>query len=707
MSLQSLKARFVGSYLILVVLFVIQLPILYVILSGMGDKYVQEDVAGSLRKRAVSVVEVLNRHIVTGEEALAEQFNQQKLAYNVVIATLRTGSEKVPAITDAELLTKLTAVEARWESMRSALDDGLTEGVRLVNLRKNVEDSTFPMVAKFNTMISSMQATGSDKVMQSVNVAGLQRMRTVKLSYLFSRAFVTYGDKSEIEADIDKTVKGFEGTLGDLKALALGSGAKGQDFRRAVAQVESYWKIRKAYIYEGTAAARVYHGIVKDLGSNHTPAVVKIADELTKMFIHKAQVSAMNGMKIVSVSVVLSALIAAFFMWSSVAMILRPIIRIKDVVNSYAKGDLTTRADVKVAFLGKQLNDEVSELGRSVDEMADRMSTVIGKMSDSSKHLAVASEQLNVSSTSMEIGANKQNEQTTNVATAMEQMGATVLEVARSSHNVAESALSARDIASNGGDVVREAIIAMKEVSESTSVTADMVAKLGKSSEEIGTIVSVINDIADQTNLLALNAAIEAARAGEQGRGFAVVADEVRKLAERTGLATKEISLMISTIQSDTSIAVKAMDEGTAKVENGVKLANEAGDALEQIDQGIQNVSDMISQIATATEEQSATTGEININMESITEVSISTIYSIQEVVRSTDELALLSKDLDVLVSAFRLPQAGGSGVAEFNDKKNNKESGEGESGSGNEGDSRALKLVSNKVMKGTKAALL
>jgi len=332
MSLQSLKARFVGSYLILVVLFVIQIPILYVILSGMGDKYVQEDVAGSLRKRAVSVVEVLNRHIVTGEAVLAEQFNQQKIDYNAVITILRTGSEKVPAITDPELLVKLTAVEARWELMRSVLDDGMTDGVRLVNLRKNVEDSTFPMVAKFNTMIAGMQATGSDKVMQSINAAGLQRMRTVKLSYLFSRAFLTYGDKSAIEADIDKTVKGFEGTLGDLKVLALGVGGKGQAFRKAVEQVESYWKTRKAYIYEGTAAARAYHGIVKDLGSNHTPAVVKIADELTKMFIHKAQVSAMNGMKIVGASVVVSALVAAFFMWSSVAMILRPMILLQELM---------------------------------------------------------------------------------------------------------------------------------------------------------------------------------------------------------------------------------------------------------------------------------------------------------------------------------------------------------------------------------------
>jgi len=703
MNIQSVKARFVGSYLILVVLFVIQLPIIYVILSGMGEKYVQEDYAGSLRKRAVQITEVLNRRIVTGNEALEQVFQQQKKDYYTVMSTLRTGSDKIPAITDPELLAKLTRVEGEWEKMRTALDDGLKVGVALVQGKINVEDSTFPMVGKLNAMIAAMAATGRSDVAGFINVAGLQRMRTVKLSYLLERYFVTFNGKEALTAEINKTINGFEGTLNDLRGAAIGVGSAGKDFLSKLNGVEDYWKVRKDYMVKTMAFSDNYNAKTTELADVYSPMVVRVADELTKMFVKKAEVSAMNGIYIMAVSVAVSALVAAFFMWSSISMILRPIMRIKDVVNSYANGDLTTRADVKVAFFGKELSDEVSQLGRSVDKMADKM-----KMSDSSKHLAVASDQLNVSSTSMEIGANKQNEQTTHVATAMEEMGATVQEVARSSQDVAESAASARDIASNGGSVVREAIIAMQEVSESTSVTAKMISKLGDSSEEIGTIVSVINDIADQTNLLALNAAIEAARAGEQGRGFAVVADEVRKLAERTGTATKEISSMIGAIQNDTSIAVDAMSAGTEKVENGVKLANEAGEALGQIDAGIQNVSDMINQIATATEEQSATTDEININMEAITEVSVSTIYSIKEVVKSTDELSVLAKDLDALVSGFKLPQAGGKGVAGFNAKKDKEQKKGGGAGGGNDNEGRGrLKVVSSKVMNGARAAAL
>jgi methyl-accepting chemotaxis protein len=699
MKLQSVKARFIGSYLILVVLFVIQIPIIYVILSGMGEKYVQEDYAGSLRKRAVQVTEVLNRHIVTGDESLEQVFHQQKKDYYTVMSTLRTGSAEIPAITDAELLAKLTQVEGEWEKMRIALDEAMEAGDALVLGKVYVEDSTFPMVGKLNAMIAAMLATGSNDVKGFVNVAGLQRMRTVKLSYLLERYFVAFNGKRDLAADINKTIRGFEGTLGDLRGAALGVGVSGKDFLSKLESVEGAWKTRKQSMVSTMAFSDTYNAKTIELAEVYSPTVVRVADELTKMFVKKAEISAMNGIKIMALSVAISALVAAFFMWSSITMVLRPLIRIKDVVNSYAHGDLTTRADVHVAFLGKELNDEVSELGSSVDAMANKMSEVIGKMSESSKHLAVASNQLNVSSSSMEIGANKQNEQTTQVATAMEEMGATVLEVAKSSQDVAESAVNARDIASNGGAVVREAIVAMKEVAESTSVTADMISKLGKSSEEIGAIVSVINDIADQTNLLALNAAIEAARAGEQGRGFAVVADEVRKLAERTGSATKEISSMIGAIQNDTSIAVDAMGEGTEKVENGVKLANEAGEALGQIDSGIQNVSDMINQIATATEEQSATTDEININMESITEVSVSTICSIKEVVKSTDELAVLAKDLDVLVSGFRLPQHAAKGLADFNATKGKEQDG---------GDAKSsLKIVSSKFAKSRKAAML
>ncbi|MEK7773961.1 MAG: methyl-accepting chemotaxis protein, partial [Deltaproteobacteria bacterium] len=290
---------------------------------------------------------------------------------------------------------------------------------------------------------------------------------------------------------------------------------------------------------------------------------------------------------------------------------------------------------------------------------------VIGGIKDSSGLLASAAEQLSASSSQIAEGADRQSNQTTQVATAMEEMNATVLEVARNSQTVSESAKQARETAEQGGNVISQAVSAMKEVAESTSVTADTVKRLGKSSEDIGAIVSVINDIADQTNLLALNAAIEAARAGEQGRGFAVVADEVRKLAERTTRATKEISNMINSIQAETNKAVNEMADGTLKVENGVRLANEAGEALGKIVNGVHTVTEMISQIATSAEEQSATTDEITQNMDSIKDVSKTSVTAIAEAARASNEMARLATELKDLVSRFSVVhrEAGNAGV--------------------------------------------
>ncbi|MDP2689170.1 MAG: HAMP domain-containing methyl-accepting chemotaxis protein, partial [Deltaproteobacteria bacterium] len=386
--------------------------------------------------------------------------------------------------------------------------------------------------------------------------------------------------------------------------------------------------------------------------------IVTAAEELTKEIASSARGSAMKGVIIMGVAIFLSSMAAVFFMWSTNNQMIKPLIRLKDTVEKFANGDLTTRAGISIRFLGKEIKDEVSDLGQSVDVMAAKMSGVIGRITDSSNLLASASEQLSASSTQITEGANRQSSQTLQAATSMEEMNATVIEVARNSQVASSSAREAQTIATKGGDVVTQAITAMQEVADSTSVTADTIKNLGKSSEEIGTIVSVINDIADQTNLLALNAAIEAARAGEQGRGFAVVADEVRRLAERTTKATKEISGMIKSIQNETAKAVEAMGEGTYKVENGVKLANEAGDSLKRIVTGVESVTDMINHIATSAEQQSATTDEITQNMDSIADVAKSNVTAIGEVANASNEMARLATELKELVANFNIAGA-------------------------------------------------
>ena len=656
MNLQSVKTRFIGSYVFLLVLFIIQLPIVYVLVGGMSEKYSQVDVAGGLRKRAAEITELLNRQVLTGNEGLKGVFETKRGEYQGVLDSFKTGTRTLPALDDPEVIASLDTVSSKWQTMNSALGEAAGTGENLRALKGKVEDSTFPMVAKLNALISAEGATNNPSVTKHIDATGFQRMRTVKLTYLMERYFISYSEKSMLRKEINKTIAGFDSTLAEIKAVAVGiKGSRGAGLLGAVNGVEDLWKARRADINSVINVNDSFYSQITTLLESHAPAVVTSANGFTKLISSKAKADAMRGILTMAVSIIISAVIAVFFMWSTNAMVLRPLVKVKEAVEGLADGDLTRRADIKVKLMGYEFHDEITGLGESVDDMAGQMSEVVGRITDSANLLASASEQLSASSTQIEEGANKQSGQTGQAATAMEEMSATVIEVAKNAQQVSESSNNAQKIAIDGGEVVKQAVTAMQEVSESTSNTAETIGKLGKSSEEIGAIVSVINDIADQTNLLALNAAIEAARAGEQGRGFAVVADEVRKLAERTTSATKEISGMIGSIQSETGSAVESMGEGTEKANNGVNLVHEAGEALGKIVSGVQSVTDMISHIATSTEEQSATTDEITRSMDSISDIARSNVSAIGEVSKATGEMARLATGLKELVSRFTI----------------------------------------------------
>jgi len=234
-------------------------------------------------------------------------------------------------------------------------------------------------------------------------------------------------------------------------------------------------------------------------------------------------------------------------------------------------------------------------------------------------------------------------------------MSSTVTQVSDNSRQASENAKEAGDLARNGGVVVADTVKVIQGVADATRDTSAKIEELGRSSDQIGQIIGVIDDIADQTNLLALNAAIEAARAGEQGRGFAVVADEVRKLAERTTQSTKEIAQMIKTIQEETKKAVSAMTAGTDKVDAGVESAREAGAALEKIIHSADGVQDMVTNIATAATEQASATEQVNSNMEQIAKMVHQSSIGAQESARACQDLSNLALDLQQLVGRFKL----------------------------------------------------
>jgi len=319
------------------------------------------------------------------------------------------------------------------------------------------------------------------------------------------------------------------------------------------------------------------------------------------------------------------------------------------LAEAVAAGDLTGEN------LRVRSHDELGELAIAINKMNDNLKRMLRSISENSLRVASASEELSSSATLQAQGADTQKDQVTRIATAMQEMSTTVQQVSENCLRAAEASSRAAQTAREGGTVVKQALTQMHAIAESVGGSAKEMGELGKSSEHIGRIASVIDDIADQTNLLALNAAIEAARAGEQGRGFAVVADEVRKLAERTTTATKEIAEMIKTIQSGTSAAAKAMEGASLQVEQGVASTERAGDSLQQIIKMSEQVGAMIGNIATGATEQSAATAEINRNMDQIaSQVKESTVGA-QESAKACQDLSDLASDLQSMVGSFKL----------------------------------------------------
>lgn len=314
----------------------------------------------------------------------------------------------------------------------------------------------------------------------------------------------------------------------------------------------------------------------------------------------------------------------------------------------FANGDLTVE-------LSSDRNDEIGKLFEGFNSSVKNIRELIGQVAQNVSSTAETSVKISSSSEQMAAGAQEQSARTSEIASAVEEMTKTILETTRHSSHAAEAAKHGGEIAFEGGKVVDETIAGMDRIAEVVSKSAATVKTLGKSSEQIGEIIQVIDDIADQTNLLALNAAIEAARAGEQGRGFAVVADEVRKLAERTTKATKEIAAMIKQIQTDTNDAVNSIDTGNKEVQKGKQLADKAGESLKEIINSTREINDMITQVAAASEQQSATAEEVSKNIEAINNVTQESALGVQQIASASVDLNEMTENLQKLISKFKI----------------------------------------------------
>ena len=329
--------------------------------------------------------------------------------------------------------------------------------------------------------------------------------------------------------------------------------------------------------------------------------------------------------------------------------IIRPVESLARIMTSASKEhDLTLRASTR----GR---DEISVMAKAFNGMMSEFEALMKEVVGSSVQLSAAAEELTAITQAGKEGAARQSSETEQVATAMNEMTATVREVASNASYAAEASSTANQEANDSKHVVNDNMCCINALAEEVQNTAQTITELSNESENIGTVLNVIRDIAEQTNLLALNAAIEAARAGEQGRGFAVVADEVRSLAQRSQQSTQEIQDIVERLQQSSERAVAAMGQGKEKAQESVVKAESVGASLDKIAQAVSSINDMNLQIASAAEEQTAVSEEINQNVVNINQIAVEASENTEQTSLTSESLAKLAIDLQGLVAHFKL----------------------------------------------------
>ena len=550
-----------------------------------------------------------------------------------------------------------------WQKTKDTEDSTMGKGLKIkvklligfgiVNL--------LTVVVSLTALYSMKSLSGNIDNLLGTRIPQLQRVASVTEG-LYASALhydeAAYGNNAEITGKeleaASKNLKSAKEEMAKLKASL--NGGKGQALlENIVAKRAPYSEGRDrliALLKEGKQPEAIDQLTVVRPARDGYLAALKELNSYVQERAKEDGISTGNRSKtagMVIIGLTLAALISAVLVtiWI-ISSILGPLNAAVETANRIADRDLTVQIEAGNAT-------ETGQLMSAMRNMVQNLREIMQQTMNISASIDSASSLLNTTSGNIAAGTGEIFSQASTVATASEEMSSTSSDIARSCSLAAESSQRTSASAQNAVDVVRGTIAGMGKISERVQQTATTIDALGTRSEQIGEIVGTIQDIADQTNLLALNAAIEAARAGEQGRGFAVVADEVRALAERTTKATREIGEMIKAIQRETKDAVHAMEEGVSEVEKGVASSQMSGEVLEQILDQVNEGTMQINQVATAAEEQTATTSEITSNIHRITEVVQRTARGAQESADAAAQLAGLSAELRGQVKQFRL----------------------------------------------------
>ncbi|WP_101758540.1 methyl-accepting chemotaxis protein [Oceanicoccus sp. KOV_DT_Chl] len=638
----------------------------YIVLRDAGYDARYLELTGELRVLAQQI-STSSRQATEGDAASFDELEKSRNKFNQTIGILKNGTTSLPS-PQSMLSSELGVLDALWNKVNTASTTIVDNRQRLLFLHevaKTLNESIPELQAEYNNVVEILLENRAPA--EQVAVAQRQSWlaeriaRNVDNMLQGGSAAKDAADQFNLDASLFGSV--LNGMLQGNKAMRI-SRVTDKDAQVSLEEVNKLFEFVSGSVDEIFQASpdllksrTAAEGIVVD-SPQIMEATSKLAEQISTLESER-KITGTTALFFLGVTLFSLAMIGIQTFRNTQARLRETgetnernqnaILRLLDELADLADGDLTTTATVTEDFTGAiadSINftiDQLRILVSQINDTAVKVSTAAQESQSTALHLAEASEH--------------QAQEIAGASAAVNEMAVTIDQVSSNASESASVAERSVAIANTGAEVVQNTINGMDNIREQIQETSKRIKRLGESSQEIGDIVSLINDIADQTNILALNAAIQASMAGDAGRGFAVVADEVQRLAERSSAATKQIEALVKTIQSDTNEAVISMEQTTAEVVRGARLAQDAGTALEEIEKVSQELAELIQNISNAARQQASSAGHISNTMNVIQEITTQTSSGTTATARSIGNLADMANELRESVAGFKLPE--------------------------------------------------